>query len=99
MDGRNSRGRLRRESVPNGKKLPRGGESVAESEKGIEESAREQRALLNGFPAVNHGVSGCKIVAESVNVPIQARHGTPDSRLLAEIIHAAGWTSNEGGAI
>lgn len=34
MDGRNSRGRLRRESVPNGKKLPRGGESVAESEKG-----------------------------------------------------------------
>ena len=70
-----------------------------EAEKGIEESAREHRALLNGFPAVNHGVRGCKIVAESVNVPIQARHGTPDSRLLAEVIHAAGWTSNEGGAI
>ena len=70
-----------------------------EAEKGIEESAREHRALLNGFPAVNHGVQGCKTVAEAVNVPIQARHGTPDSRLLAEIIHAAGWTSNEGGAI
>ena len=70
-----------------------------EAEKGIEESIREDRAMLNGFPAVNHGVSGCRMVFESVGVPLQARHGTPDSRLLAEIIHAAGWTSNEGGAI
>ena len=71
----------------------------AEAEKGIEESIREDRAMLNGFPGVNHGVSGCRMVLESVGVPLQARHGTPDSRLLAEIIHAAGWTSNEGGAI
>ena len=71
----------------------------AEAENGIEESAKIGRALLNGFPAVNHGVTGCKKVLESVNVPLQARHGTPDARLLAEIIHAAGWTSNEGGAI
>ena len=70
-----------------------------EAERGIEESARENRAMLNGFPAVNHGVSGCRMVYESVGVPLQARHGTPDSRLLAEIIHASGWTSNEGGAI
>ena len=67
-----------------------------EADKGIEESLREGRALLNGFPAVNHGVTGCKKVLESVNVPLQARHGTPDARLLAEVIHAAGWTSNEG---
>ena len=70
-----------------------------EAEKGIEESIREHRAMLNGFPAVNHGVAGCRMVLESVGVPLQARHGTPDSRLLAEIIHASGWTSNEGGAI
>ena len=70
-----------------------------EAEKGIQESITEGRALLNGFPAVNHGVSGCKRVYEAVGVPLQARHGTPDARLLAEIIHAAGWTSNEGGAI
>ena len=38
-------------------------------------------------------------VLDAVNVPLQARHGTPDARLLAEIIHAAGWTSNEGGGI
>ena len=70
-----------------------------EAEKGIEESIREDRAMLNGFPAVNHGVSGCRQVLDAINVPLQARHGTPDSRLLAEIVHAAGWTSNEGGAI
>ena len=70
-----------------------------EAEKGIEESIRENRAMLNGFPAVNHGVAGCRMVLDSVGVPLQARHGTPDSRLLAEVIHAAGWTSNEGGAI
>jgi methylaspartate mutase epsilon subunit len=70
-----------------------------EAEEGIKESIREGRSLLNGFPAVNHGVSECKRVLDSVSVPLQARHGTPDARLLAEIIHAAGWTSNEGGGI
>lgn len=70
-----------------------------EAENGIEESLKLGRSLLNGFPAVNYGVEGCKKVYEAVNVPLQARHGTPDARLLAEIIHASGWTSNEGGGI
>ena len=70
-----------------------------EVEYGIKETIENKRNMLNGFPAVNHGVLGCRKVLESVNVPLQARHGTPDSRLLAEIIHAAGFTSNEGGAI
>lgn len=71
----------------------------AEAEEGILVSQKEGRSLLNGFPAVNHGVTACKEVLDSVNVPLQARHGTPDARLLSEIIHAAGWTSNEGGGI
>ncbi len=70
-----------------------------EAERGLEESIAKHRALLNGFPAVNYGVKMCKKVYEAVNVPIEARHGTPDARLLSEIIHAAGWTSNEGGGI
>lgn len=70
-----------------------------ECEKAIRESQQAGRSLLNGFPGVNHGVHGCKRVFESVNLPLQARHGTPDARLLTEIIHAAGWTSNEGGGI
>lgn len=71
----------------------------AECQVGIDESIKEKRSLLNGFPAVNHGIKGCKEVFENVDKPLQARHGTPDSRLLAEIIHASGWTSNEGGGI
>lgn len=70
-----------------------------ECEVGIEDSIVEGRSLLNGFPAVNHGVTGCRQVFENVDRPLQARHGTPDSRLLSEIIHASGWTSNEGGGI
>lgn len=69
------------------------------AEDGIKESEKQGRSLLNGFPAVNHGVDGCKKVFDNVNLPLQARHGTPDARLLSEIIHAAGWTSNEGGGI
>ena len=71
----------------------------AEAENGIAESIRLGRAMLNGFPAVNHGVAKCRQVIESVNVPMQVRHGTPDARLLTEITFAGGFTSYEGGGI
>ncbi|MCQ2420417.1 MAG: methylaspartate mutase subunit E [Clostridia bacterium] len=70
-----------------------------EAENGIKESIRLGRAMLNGFPAVNHGVMGCRRVIESVHVPVQVRHGTPDARLLTEIAYAGGCTSYEGGGI
>ena len=70
-----------------------------EAEVGINESIRLGRAMLNGFPAVNHGVAKCRQVVESVNVPMQVRHGTPDARLLTEITFAGGFTSYEGGGI
>ncbi|BBB89989.1 MAG TPA: methylaspartate mutase subunit E [Methylomusa anaerophila] len=70
-----------------------------EAQNGIEESLKAGRSLLNGFPAVNHGVAGVRRVVESVNAPLQVRHGTPDARLLAEITLAAGYTSYEGGGI
>ena len=70
-----------------------------EAENGIRESMRLGRAMLNGFPAVNHGVSGCRHVVNSVQVPLQVRHGTPDARLLTEITYAGGFTSYEGGGI
>ncbi|MBQ2446428.1 MAG: methylaspartate mutase subunit E [Oscillospiraceae bacterium] len=70
-----------------------------EAENGIAESIRLGRALMNGFPAVNHGVANCRRVVESVNVPMQVRHGTPDARLLTEITYAGGFTSYEGGGI
>ncbi len=70
-----------------------------EAENGIAESIRLGRAMLNGFPAVNHGVAGCRRIIESVHTPIQVRHGTPDARLLTEIAYAGGFTSYEGGGI
>ena len=70
-----------------------------EAENGIRESMRLGRAMLNGFPAVNHGVTGCRHVVSSVDVPVQVRHGTPDARLLTEISYAGGFTSYEGGGI
>ena len=70
-----------------------------EAEGGINESIKLDRAMLNGFPAVNHGVMKCRQVIESVHVPVQVRHGTPDARLLAEIAYAGGFTSYEGGGI
>ncbi|HWR39666.1 MAG TPA: methylaspartate mutase subunit E [Patescibacteria group bacterium] len=70
-----------------------------EAQNGIEESMKAGRSLLNGFPAVNHGVEGVRRVVESVDAPLQVRHGTPDARLLTEITLAAGYTSYEGGGI
>ena len=70
-----------------------------EAENGIAESIRLGRAMMNGFPAVNHGVAKCRQVIESVSLPMQVRHGTPDARLLTEITFAGGFTSYEGGGI
>ncbi len=71
----------------------------AEAAKGIEKSLSAGTSMLNGFPAVNHGVDGCRRVTESLARPVQVRHGTPDARLLAEITLAGGFTSFEGGGI
>jgi methylaspartate mutase E subunit len=70
---------------------------------GAEEAIRESRLLgtstLNGFPVVNHGVTGLRKIAHQIHVPLQTRHSTRDPRLLAEISYAGGVTSFEGGAI
>ncbi|MEX1227420.1 MAG: methylaspartate mutase subunit E [Marinobacter sp.] len=66
---------------------------------GIARSREAGRSLMNGFPAVNHGLHGCRELVEALDKPVQVRHGTPDARLLAEITLAAGFTSYEGGGI
>lgn len=70
-----------------------------EAQKGIEESRKNGRSLLNGFPAVNHGVKACRAIIEALEKPVEVRHGTPDARLLSEITLAGGFTSLEGGGI
>jgi methylaspartate mutase epsilon subunit len=69
------------------------------AEEGIAESVKLQKSMLNGFPAVNHGVQGCRQIIDALNTPVQVRHGTPDARLLTEIAYAGGFTSYEGGGI
>jgi len=70
-----------------------------EAENGIEESIKQGKSMLNGFPAVNHGVGSCRLLVQRLNLPLQIRHGTPDARLLTEISYAGGFTSYEGGGI
>ena len=70
-----------------------------EADTGIVKSQSAGTSMLNGFPAVNYGLAGCRQVVESLSKPVQVRHGTPDARLLAEITLAAGYTSYEGGGI
>jgi methylaspartate mutase epsilon subunit len=69
------------------------------AEEGIAESVKLQKSMLNGFPAVNHGVPGCRQIINALDTPVQVRHGTPDARLLTEIAYAGGFTSYEGGGI
>jgi len=70
-----------------------------EAEVGIEKSKESGRSMLNGFPAVNYGVHICRMVTSALKNPVQVRHGTPDARLLTEIVVAGGFTSYEGGGI
>ena len=66
---------------------------------GLEEARETGEATLNGFPAVNHGVEGCRELIRAIDAPIEVRHGTPDARLLAAITFAGGFQSFEGGPI
>lgn len=70
-----------------------------EAQRGIEESVKNGRSMLNGLPAVNHGVKECRRIVEAVGRPLVVRTGTADARLLAEITLAAGYTDFLGGGI
>lgn len=70
-----------------------------EAQKGLEESKELGRSMLDGFPAVNHGINTCRKIVAEIKSPAQIRHGTPDARLLAEITLAGGFTDFEGGGI
>lgn len=71
----------------------------ADAAEAIAASARTGRAVLNGFPVINHGVDGLRRVVVEAGVPLQTRHSTRDPRLLAEISYAGGVTAFEGGPI
>jgi methylaspartate mutase epsilon subunit len=57
-------------------------------------------SMLNGYPAVNHGVTPLRAMTEEfAGTALQIRHSTRDPRLLAEIAFAGGVAAFEGGPV
>ncbi len=73
--------------------------SFDRAEKGIEESKKAGRSMLNGLPLVNHGVAGFRRVVEAIHSPISMRYGAADPRLIDEIGYAGGHTSGATDAL
>jgi len=69
------------------------------AEEGIRQSEKTGKSMLNGFPVVNYGVSGCRKLQEAVSVPLELRPAAPDMRMCAEIGYAAGFTASLGSPI
>lgn len=69
------------------------------AERGLQESIKAGRNMLNGLPVCAHGLKGMRRLFESVNVPMQSRFAAYDPRLIHEIIFAAGHTGNSGSAM
>jgi methylaspartate mutase epsilon subunit len=61
--------------------------------------ADEAPDALNGYPLIAHGARRATELVESVSVPLEVRHGSPDGRPLLAVALAAGITSFEGGGI
>ncbi len=70
-----------------------------EAEKGIKESIKRKKSMLNGLPVVNLGVHACRKLVESVKAPINARSGVTDGRLSAETVFAAGFAGFQGSGV
>lgn len=58
-----------------------------------------QQRVLNGYPLIHHGINANRALIATLDKPVQVRHGTPDSRLLAELAFCSGYTAFEGGPI
>jgi len=74
-------------------------ERFAEAAKGVEESERLGRSMLNGFPVVNAGIATCRELTAAVNKPIISLTGTSFPRLTGEITYAAGFTGYLGSGV
>ncbi len=63
----------------------------ANAQRGMEESKKQGRPMLNGFPLVNYGLRETRRATESVNIPLSYWSGADeDPRLAGEMGVAAG---------
>ncbi len=69
------------------------------AQRGIDESIRLGRSMLNGLPVVNYGPKKVRRVVEAVDKPIITLSGTPFPRLTSEVTIAAGVSAYLGAGI
>ncbi|MGQ9368182.1 methylaspartate mutase subunit E [Azospirillum sp. ST 5-10] len=74
-------------------------EQFPQAQKGIEESERLGRSMLNGLPLVNYGVAAARTLIEAIDKPAIVLSGTAMPKLTGEIGYAAGFTGYLGSGI
>lgn len=71
----------------------------AAAQRGIEESKKAGRSLLNGCPIVNHGLRAVRQISEAAQRPVIVLSGTAFPQLTAEMGFAGGLTAFLGAGI
>jgi len=74
-------------------------EQFSAAQKGLEESQKAGRSMLNGYPMVNYGVRRSRELIECIDKPAIILSGTAHPKLTAEIGLAAGFSGYLGSAI
>ena len=69
------------------------------AQKGIEESERLGRSMLNGYPMVNYGVERARELIEAIDKPAIMLTGTTMPRLTSEIAFAGGYSGYLGSGV
>lgn len=69
------------------------------AQKGIEESEKMGRSLLNGYPIVNYGVEKAAELIDAIDKPAIMLTGTSFPKLTGEIAFAGGYTGYLGSGI
>ena len=74
-------------------------EQFALAQKGVDESEKQGRSLLNGYPIVNYGVAKASELIDAIDKPAIILTGTTMPKLTGEIAFAAGYTGYLGSGI
>lgn len=69
------------------------------AQKGIEESEKMGRSMLNGYPMVNYGVEYARRLVDAIDKPAIMLTGTTMPKLTGEIGYAAGYSGYLGSGI
>lgn len=74
-------------------------EQFASAQRGIDESEKMGRSLLNGYPIVNYGVGKATELIDAIEKPAIMLTGTAMPKLTGEVGFAAGYTGFLGSGV